>query len=49
MSRIARAGSLLWRHRKWWLGPLIATAALFSLLWWHESGKSLPQYIYGTF
>mgnify|MGYP000962518549 FL=1 len=41
--------AILWRHRKWWLAPLIVTAVLFGLLWWSESGRSLPSYIYNPF
>lgn len=39
----------LWRHRRWWLTPLLVAAALLALLWFTARDAPLGRYIYGPF
>ncbi|MBM4394278.1 MAG: hypothetical protein FJ087_01150 [Deltaproteobacteria bacterium] len=49
MSPIGKAWGFLKDRRKWWLGPVIFTAAVIGALLLFRAGSSAPVFAYGPF
>ena len=37
----------LWRHRSWWLGPLVIAALLLGVVWLLVPERPVSHFIYG--